>query len=516
MPWSAKEAQKFKKGLSIEQAEKWAEIANSVLKKCRDEGGEDCEEKAIRIANDKVGVNMENKKEEKTEDVKTNSENQWNSFTANISGYNIRYFENQEYYVAPVVMITEGVHSGSKGPTLYTNEELRKFASAWNGRPLPLGHPSENGKYVTANTPEQIEKSSIGWLFNVEYVQENERGKLRGEAWVNVAKSGKKAPALLQKMKNNEMVEVSTAMWSDDEHLTGNWEGEEYSMVAHNLRPDHLAILLDKKGACSIEDGAGLMRNTKIDDLAVNLKAYNEFFELLSNEYDGDVLIDEIDDKNKQLRYRVVIEDDVTVFQCGYDIQTDDRTIQLSDAVPVHNVINKNKNGGEPQMGKVDKLIQNKETKWSEDDREFLNGLEENQLDKMFPTEKTPVNEDNGTEDVSEVNEKKSSVKEDQKPVTCEDFIAKAPEGIRQVLQQSLNDRKAEHDKMVAALEKNERCVYSLQELKAKENEELKKLLAFAGENEDYSLSGDGVRANAANEDDAVPQMPKLFQKKEG
>lgn len=53
MPWSAGDAKKHKKGLSKEQAKKWAKIANKVLKDCRDKGGKDCEAKAIRVANSK-------------------------------------------------------------------------------------------------------------------------------------------------------------------------------------------------------------------------------------------------------------------------------------------------------------------------------------------------------------------------------------------------------------------------------------------------------------------------------
>lgn len=49
MPWTAADAKKHKKGLSKTEAEKWAEIANSVLKRDKDEA------KAIRVANARVG-----------------------------------------------------------------------------------------------------------------------------------------------------------------------------------------------------------------------------------------------------------------------------------------------------------------------------------------------------------------------------------------------------------------------------------------------------------------------------
>lgn len=55
MPWKAEDAARHKKGLSDKQARAWARIANSVLKGCREKGGSDCEGRAVRIANSKVG-----------------------------------------------------------------------------------------------------------------------------------------------------------------------------------------------------------------------------------------------------------------------------------------------------------------------------------------------------------------------------------------------------------------------------------------------------------------------------
>ncbi|TRO55559.1 hypothetical protein E2P64_06890 [Candidatus Bathyarchaeota archaeon] len=53
MPWTAKDAKRFKKGLTSAQAKSWASIANGVLRSCQAKGGKDCEGKAIRIANSK-------------------------------------------------------------------------------------------------------------------------------------------------------------------------------------------------------------------------------------------------------------------------------------------------------------------------------------------------------------------------------------------------------------------------------------------------------------------------------
>jgi len=57
MPWDKNSAKKHRKGMTDKEASKWASIANSVLKSCLSDGGsqKECEGKAIRVANSKVG-----------------------------------------------------------------------------------------------------------------------------------------------------------------------------------------------------------------------------------------------------------------------------------------------------------------------------------------------------------------------------------------------------------------------------------------------------------------------------
>lgn len=57
MPWTAKDAHRFKKGLTPDQAKKWAKIANAVLESCMADRGdrEACERIAIATASSRVG-----------------------------------------------------------------------------------------------------------------------------------------------------------------------------------------------------------------------------------------------------------------------------------------------------------------------------------------------------------------------------------------------------------------------------------------------------------------------------
>ena len=70
----------------------------------------------------------------------------------------------------------------------------------------------------------------------------------------------KTAPDIHQRILNNEIIEVSTGLFVDQKPRPGTFNGKSYDAVATNHRPDHLAILPDEEGACSVRDGAGLLQ----------------------------------------------------------------------------------------------------------------------------------------------------------------------------------------------------------------------------------------------------------------
>ena len=70
----------------------------------------------------------------------------FNYVTTNFSKSVVRNdtLEGKPNIVAPMIMITEGVHNGSDGPIFYPAEELNKALPAWNHRPVVVYHPEEN------------------------------------------------------------------------------------------------------------------------------------------------------------------------------------------------------------------------------------------------------------------------------------------------------------------------------------------------------------------------------------
>lgn len=180
-------------------------------------------------------------------------------------GYSVRteQFEGRTHLIAPVIILTEGVHCGSAGCKLYMAEELSALPQAWNGRPLPVFHPeNENGEALSANSPELIQQQSVGFLFNTEFV-EGVLAKLKSELWIDIEKARMISPETLAIIQARKPLEVSTGLWSFDEETAGEWNGKTYDSIMRGPVPDHLALLPGGLGACSLDDGCGVRANAK-------------------------------------------------------------------------------------------------------------------------------------------------------------------------------------------------------------------------------------------------------------
>jgi len=170
-------------------------------------------------------------------------------------------------------MMKEGVHSGSHGPLLHLSDELGRFTGAWNGIPVTIQHPEREGGYVSANSPDVIEQEKVGVVYNTLM----DGGDLKSEVWFDEAKLQQISPETLRAIINRRPLDVSVGVFTDDEESTGIWNGEEYSAIARNHRPDHLAVLPGAQGACSWADGCGIRLNKKGGEASVeiNVNALN-------------------------------------------------------------------------------------------------------------------------------------------------------------------------------------------------------------------------------------------------
>jgi len=421
MPWSVGDVDSHKKGLTAKQKKQWVAIANSVLKKLMSEGKseEEAAASAIRQANGAVKTNMEsllhiNTKEE---------------------GYAVkrRKFNGKDYMVIPVTMMVEGVHNGNHGSIFHSIDELGKVPESWNGIPIVINHPEKDGIAISANSPEVLEESSIGVVFGT-HVDDM---KLKAMAWIEELKLQEKQPELYDKIEKEESIEVSVGVFTDDVDEEGDWNDEHYSKVATNHRPDHLALLPSDKGACSLADGCGLGVNSEAEKKSLEtfrkqgfvitrVGDYKEqgYNELMSMIYDKLRSMD----TNKTYHYLEECYDDELIYSVSGDnnremykqsYKVEGGKIEfVGEAIKVRKkveyVVNsKNNLKKEVKMSKenpcpkcvekINALLANKESGFTEDDREWLNTLTEPQLDKAI----TPKVVEKTVEKTVEVNKLK-------------------------------------------------------------------------------------------------------------
>lgn len=186
------------------------------------------------------------------------------TFLTNISGKTRRATLNgRAYIIAPAVLITPGVLNGSNGPLFYPADEISKDPMAWNAMPIVVYHPTHNGKPVSARDPAILEKQGIGHVYNA-----TTNGKLTAEAWFDEALTRaydlqlEPSKKILPRLERGESIELSTGLFLDQEaHEQRIDNGKPYSHTARGYRPDHLAVLPDQVGACSINDGCGVNVN---------------------------------------------------------------------------------------------------------------------------------------------------------------------------------------------------------------------------------------------------------------
>ncbi len=167
----------------------------------------------------------------------------------------------RSYLVAPVAMIVEGVFAGNQGPILYEQSDITKSVASWNHKPITVGHPKRGDQFVSGCLPESIEDFGVGMVLNTSWNSRTK--KLRAEAWfdetrLDVVPGGSAIKAALAKQ---EPMEVSTGLFVDKEVFSGQYNGKEFTGKARNFRPDHLAVIVNGVGACSLKDGAGLLVN---------------------------------------------------------------------------------------------------------------------------------------------------------------------------------------------------------------------------------------------------------------
>jgi hypothetical protein len=161
----------------------------------------------------------------------------------------------KEFIVTHGTIIVPGVLPGSQGALYYPPEECGRNAYAWDHMPITLYHPMLNGVGVSAHNPDVLEKQGLGFIRDTTM-----NGKLGTEMWFDVDRTRRLDGRVLRMLENAQKIELSTGLFTDNDPagLNAHYNGRGYDAVARNYRPDHIAILPDQVGACSIADGCGV------------------------------------------------------------------------------------------------------------------------------------------------------------------------------------------------------------------------------------------------------------------
>lgn len=176
-----------------------------------------------------------------------------------------RKFQGREYLVAPAVMMTEGVHKGNKGRIRYTSEFLKKNTRHWrNFTPITVYHPKRDGKHVSADDLQILDNHGVGFIRNTRFGKTS-AGKTgwKTETWFDKEQTKRVDSRVYNALRTGDVTEVSTGMFLNAAKKKGVWNGKEYQRDARRIQvADHLAVLPDQRGACSVKDGAGLLVNS--------------------------------------------------------------------------------------------------------------------------------------------------------------------------------------------------------------------------------------------------------------
>lgn len=150
---------------------------------------------------------------------------------------------------------------------LYPADQLAPAAPGLTGKPAPAGHPKNaDGRFISALNGEALLTSYIG---SICANARHEGGRTLVDIVVNAkqAKASDAGAALLERLDaaiagtNTEPIHVSTGLMCEVVNAEGESRGKRYQRIATNIAYDHLAILLNERGAGTPEDGVGMFLN---------------------------------------------------------------------------------------------------------------------------------------------------------------------------------------------------------------------------------------------------------------
>jgi 2'-5' RNA ligase len=163
----------------------------------------------------------------------------------------------KDWLIVKGVALVEGVLNKFYVPL----DEIGAFVHDWNDVPLVLNHPKDNSGSARVPTPDV---PVIGRFHNATLDMDGRR--LCGDFWIekDMLISNEEGMKVYEKIKAGQPIELSTGYFAPNTVFeNGKFGGHEYIGVHKGIHPDHIAILTNERGACSILDGCGMNRNSE-------------------------------------------------------------------------------------------------------------------------------------------------------------------------------------------------------------------------------------------------------------
>jgi len=157
----------------------------------------------------------------------------------------------------------------------YPASVIAESYKSLEGRPAPLGHPTVNGKYVSASSPEGIVRGFVG-AHNENVRQEGGRvllDKVIDVAFANQSEGGK---AVLAAIEQQKAIHTSTGLLATFKPLANDTTA---SFEVESMILDHDCFLLDQPGAATPEQGVGVFVNAAGEELEVINSTFDDDIE---------------------------------------------------------------------------------------------------------------------------------------------------------------------------------------------------------------------------------------------
>ncbi len=428
-------------------------------------------------------------------------------FTGYVDGSQLRTetFGGRTYLVTPVVALVEGAIQGAnvEAPEFVPAAVFGKAPGGWNGEPVTWHHPQVDGMHVSANSPEILERYQIGTVFNS--FADLEAKKLHLEAWLDVDTTIPEGRAVIQRLENGDVVEISVGAFVMTQPAHGvTTNGVAYQSEWTEVIPDHLAILPEGvTGACSVEMGCGTRAFSGAEGTLGRLS-------YISTPEETHV---------KTFTRKEILANLLQAFGVSRGPEDNPEQITTADSCSCGGECDALSQTGGADVDKtaqIDAILADESNPFTEAEREFLAGLGEDKLaafigDISDPADEAPeVTEEAETVVAEEATEEEETEEEEAtEAVTVEETVTAEEAPAEVVLTQEAFDALTANSKAFLAIEASNKQaavdriaaltdVYSTDELLAQSPDQLKKL------EKAIATSGEVIVNDTTDEDETV------------